>query len=145
VSAPLLVQIEWVDSRQPTASWQRVADLGYLAKCRYTSVGFLLREDERAKVLAVSIADEGDERQATGVLVTGRQAADLRNNYCLNMAGENAKGRKRRCKVKPDNPAQSRCFVEAARALGADADGETFNRVMDALLEPKGKTRTGSN
>jgi hypothetical protein len=53
------------------------------------------------------------------------------------MAGE--KGRKRKRKVKPDNPAQSKRFIEAAKALGADEDGEMFNRVMDALLKPKGK------
>lgn len=64
-----LVQIEWVDSRQPTAAWRRVSDLGYLCECRCTSVGFLLRDDDRVKVLAVSIADEGDEMQATGVFV----------------------------------------------------------------------------
>jgi hypothetical protein len=64
-----LVQIEWVDSRQPTAAWRRVSDLDYLSECRCTSVGFLLRDDDRVKVLAVSIADEGDEMQATGVYV----------------------------------------------------------------------------
>jgi hypothetical protein len=66
---PKLVQIEWVDSRQPTASWQRVAHLDYLSECRCTSVGFLLRDGDTAKVLAVSVADEGDEMQATGVFV----------------------------------------------------------------------------
>lgn len=66
---PKLVQIEWVDSRQPTASWQRVAHLDYLGECRCTSVGFLLRDGATAKVLAVSIADEGEEMQATGVFV----------------------------------------------------------------------------
>lgn len=69
MSAPKLVQIEWVDSRQPTSSWQRVSGLDYLSECRCTSVGFLLRDDARAMVLAVSIADEGDELQATGVFV----------------------------------------------------------------------------
>ncbi len=69
MSAHRLVQIEWVDSRQPTASWQRVSALDYLAECRCTSVGFLLRDSDQAKVLAASIADDGDELQATGVFV----------------------------------------------------------------------------
>jgi hypothetical protein len=69
MNTPKLVQIEWVDSRQPTASWQRVSELDYLTECRCTSVGFLLRDDAQAKVLAVSIADEGKELQATGVFV----------------------------------------------------------------------------
>lgn len=63
------VMVEWVDSRQPTASWRRVSDIDYLCECRVTSVGFLLRDDKRAKVLAASIADEGDELQATGIFV----------------------------------------------------------------------------
>ena len=61
--------IEWVDSRQPTASWQRVAHLDYLSECHCTSVGFLIRDDAQAKVLSATIADEGDELQATGVFV----------------------------------------------------------------------------
>lgn len=64
-----MVLVEWVDSRQPTASWQLVSDIGYLSECRCTSVGFLLRDDDDAKVLAASIADEGDELQATGIFV----------------------------------------------------------------------------
>lgn len=64
-----MVLVEWVDSRQPTASWQRVSDIGYLSECRCTSVGFLLRGDDNAKVLAASIADEGDELQAAGIFV----------------------------------------------------------------------------
>lgn len=69
MTAPKLVLVEWVDSRQPTAAWQRVADLGYLSECRCTSVGFLLRDGKDAKVLALSIADDGDEMQATGVFL----------------------------------------------------------------------------
>ena len=69
MSALKLVKIEWVDSRQPTASWRRVSDLGYLSECRCFSVGFLIRQDDQATVLALSISDEGDEMQATGVFV----------------------------------------------------------------------------
>lgn len=74
MSAPKLVLIVWVDSRQPTASWQRVSDLGYLSECRCTSVGFLIRDDADAKVLAASVADEGDELQASGVFVIPTKA-----------------------------------------------------------------------
>jgi hypothetical protein len=69
MTAPKAVRIEWVDSRQPTASWQRVSDLGYLNECRCVSVGFLLRKDRHTTILALSIADDGDEMQATGVFV----------------------------------------------------------------------------
>lgn len=61
------------------------------------------------------------------------------------MVGEKGKRRKRSRKVKPDDPAQSKRFVEAAKALGVDEDGETFNRVMDAILKPKGKVRRGNS
>jgi hypothetical protein len=64
------------------------------------------------------------------------------------MAGESGKRRKRSRKVKPDNPAQSKRFIEAAKALGVDEDGETFGRVLDAMLKPKPKPKPkggGSN
>jgi hypothetical protein len=60
------------------------------------------------------------------------------------MAGEKGKQRKRRPKGKPDNPAQSRKFIEAAKALGVDEDGTTFSKVMDSLLKPK-KPKGGSS
>jgi hypothetical protein len=49
------------------------------------------------------------------------------------------KGRTRKPKVKPDNPAQSRKFIEAAKRLGVDESGETFNRAMDKLVQKKPK------
>ena len=55
------------------------------------------------------------------------------------MNARGVKGKKRKTKGKPDNPAQSRKFIEAAKALGVDEDGQTFSKVMDALLKPKGK------
>lgn len=69
MNAPRLVQVEWVDSRQPTVEWRRVDDLNYLSECRCTSVGFLLYDGDQAKVLAASIADEDEKLQATGVFV----------------------------------------------------------------------------
>ena len=62
MSAPRLVLIEWVDSRQLTAAWQRVADLNYLSECRCTSVGFLLRDGKDALVREVQ------HRQKKGVI-----------------------------------------------------------------------------
>ena len=58
------------------------------------------------------------------------------------MAGEKGKRKKRRPKGKPDNPAQSRRFIEAAKALGVDESGEAFDKVMRELL--KGKKRGSS-
>jgi hypothetical protein len=59
------------------------------------------------------------------------------------MAGERGKRRKRRQRGKrtyaPDNPVQSRKFIEAAKKLGVDQDSKAFEKAMDNLLKPKGK------
>ena len=57
------------------------------------------------------------------------------------MAGEKGKRRKRRPKGKPDNPAQSKRFIEAAKALGVDESGEAFRKAMRDVLKPKGRPR----
>ena len=49
--------------------------------------------------------------------------------------------RKKRGPPKPDNPAQSRRFIEAARALGVDESGESLDKTLRTLLTPKGKKR----
>ena len=52
---------------------------------------------------------------------------------------------KRKRRVKPDDPAQSKRFVEAAKALGVDEDGESFARVLGEMLKPKAKRKGGSS
>lgn len=53
------------------------------------------------------------------------------------------RARKPRTKgVKPDNPAQSKRFSEAAKAMGADASGKPFAELTRRLLKPKGKSGT---
>jgi hypothetical protein len=64
-----LVMIEWADSRQPTASWQRLRDAAAIGYCKCCSVGFLLRDDAEVKVLAANMGDDDDDMQATGVIV----------------------------------------------------------------------------
>jgi hypothetical protein len=60
------------------------------------------------------------------------------------MATGREKRRKRTQKTyAPDNPAQSRKFMEAAKKLGVDVDGKAFEKAMGNLLKPKGKR--GSN
>jgi len=60
------------------------------------------------------------------------------------MAGESGKRRKPRPKPKPDNPAQSKRFIEAAKALGLE-NGKAFDEAMNAILKPKGRKKDGSN
>ena len=61
------------------------------------------------------------------------------------MAGENGKRKKRSRKARPDNPAQSKRFIEAAKALGADQGGEAFDQALSDLLKAKPKPKGGSN
>jgi hypothetical protein len=44
--------------------------------------------------------------------------------------------------LKPDDPAQSRRFVETAREIDADESGEAFRRAFEKIVPPKRKTRT---
>jgi hypothetical protein len=54
--------------------------------------------------------------------------------------GKDRKGKKRRrSKTAPDNPEQSRRFLEAAKNLGAHVDKKTFSDALDKLLKPKRK------
>ena len=55
------------------------------------------------------------------------------------MSTRTGKGKKRKPKGSPDNPAQSRRFIESARKLGVDESGADFQKAMDALLKPKPK------
>jgi hypothetical protein len=47
--------------------------------------------------------------------------------------------RKKRRQRKPDNPAQSRRFIEAAKKLGGDTAGGDFEKLLDGLLKQKRK------
>jgi hypothetical protein len=52
-----------------------------------------------------------------------------------------ARGKRRKRKLRthaPDNPAQSKKFIEAAKKLGVDQDGKAFEQAMKNLLKPKG-------
>ena len=47
--------------------------------------------------------------------------------------------RKRKPKGKPDNPAQSKRFIEAAKKLGVDESGEAFSKALNKLVPKKNK------
>ena len=57
----------------------------------------------------------------------------------MNARGVKGKKRKSKATYAPDNPKQSRKFMEAAKGLGVDEDGIAFKKAMDNLLKPKGK------
>jgi hypothetical protein len=56
------------------------------------------------------------------------------------MSARGVKGKKRK-KTKPDNPAQSKRFIESAKALGLDPSGKAFERAMDILAQKTQKKR----
>lgn len=62
-----LVQVEWVDSRQPTSHWERLDDLSHLAPCACMTVGYLVVESDTHVVIAHSIGDDGENPQGTGL------------------------------------------------------------------------------
>lgn len=49
-----------------------------------------------------------------------------------------AKPKKKR---RPDNPAQSRKFIEAAKALGLEKRGSDFDSTLDKVLKKKPKPK----
>jgi len=63
-----LVLIEWKDSRQPTSAWQRLGEIGKREYCACVSVGFLIQDDDKVKVLAANVADISEDMQASGVI-----------------------------------------------------------------------------
>jgi hypothetical protein len=61
------------------------------------------------------------------------------------MATGREKRGKRKRKGGPDNPAQSKRFIEAAKALGVDESGDAFRKAMNSVLKPKRKRKGGSS
>ena len=58
----------------------------------------------------------------------------------MNARGVKAKPKKRK-PTKPDNPAQSARFIEAAKKLGLDGKGQEFDKAMDVLAPYKSASR----
>jgi hypothetical protein len=57
----------------------------------------------------------------------------------MNMATGKGKRKKRGRKGAPDNPEQSKRFVEAAKKLGLEGNGDAFEKAMRELLKAKPK------
>jgi hypothetical protein len=53
--------------------------------------------------------------------------------------GREKRRKKRGGRGKPDNPAQSKRFMEAAKALGVDESGKAFKDAMDKIAQKKSK------
>lgn len=94
---PDLVLIEWVDSGQPIPSWQWLSELEPRRAHRCVSVGFLVQDDEKTKVLAPNLgASNGDEAwdQASGLFTIPTAAVTkLERLTCVSMTASTSDGR----------------------------------------------------
>ena len=65
-----LVLVEWLDSRQPIASWMRLSEFETQGVCKCVSVGFVLKKERGEIVLSPNMADIEDEQniQTCGVI-----------------------------------------------------------------------------
>jgi hypothetical protein len=55
------------------------------------------------------------------------------------MSARGVKGKKRKPKGKPGNPAQSKRFIEAAKTIGVDESGEAFKLALNKIVSKKPK------
>lgn len=64
-----IVCIEWQDSRQPASNWQLVSEMKDLEVAKCSSVGFLIHDDKKVKILAPNLADLScEDTQAAGII-----------------------------------------------------------------------------
>ncbi len=65
-----LVMIEWEDSRQPVAAWTRLSDFEAPTPVQCVSVGWLIHDGKRVKVLAPNMGDVDSDGnvQASGLI-----------------------------------------------------------------------------
>ena len=61
-----LVIITWLDSRQSNGAWQWLSEHQKLAPVEAVSVGWLIQDDDEVKVVAQSLAPDGDNVQSAG-------------------------------------------------------------------------------
>ena len=71
-----LVLVEWVDSSQPVSAWHFLDDSPALEVVHCTSVGWLVKKDARALMLAPNIGgtERGDMAQGSGFVRIPRSA-----------------------------------------------------------------------
>ena len=58
--------ITWLDSRQTDGAWQWLSQFEKLTPVEVVSVGWLIQDDDQVKVLAQSMAPDGDNLQTAG-------------------------------------------------------------------------------
>ena len=61
-----LVMVTWLDSRQTDGAWQWISQFEKMVPVEVVSVGWLIQDDDQLKVLAQSMAPDGDNVQTAG-------------------------------------------------------------------------------
>lgn len=61
-----LVMITWLDSRQTDGAWEWLSKYERLNPVEVVSVGWLIQDDDNVKVLAQSMAPDGENMQTAG-------------------------------------------------------------------------------
>ena len=61
-----LVVVTWLDSRQSSGGWKWLSELEERDPIECQSVGWLIQDGDDAKVLAQSMAPDGDDMQYAG-------------------------------------------------------------------------------
>lgn len=87
---PPLVMIEWEDSAQAAPQWQWLSEVKPPPVINCRSVGFLVRDNEREKALAISLGGSADAAQVSGVITIPTKAV-------LSMTGLTSSSRRRSC------------------------------------------------
>lgn len=68
MNCPLVI-VTWEDSAQPVSAWRHLHDLPKFAAIECTSVGWLLQDDDKIKVLAQSLGHVNEENvQGAGMM-----------------------------------------------------------------------------
>jgi hypothetical protein len=77
-----LVLVEWLDSRQPSGTWQRLADFEPAPVVQCVSVGFLVQDTDSQIALAPNMGDVGSVEyiQMSGVVYIPRSCITAIHN-----------------------------------------------------------------
>mgnify|MGYP006915363189 CR=1 FL=1 len=107
-----LVLIEWEDSRQPASGWAHLSSIDEPSVVRCVSVGWLIHNGSRVKMLAPNLGDLDDEDnvQASGIIriparsvikLTALEEPELTASSCPDLSSRLGPRRKRQATASP--------------------------------------------
>src|SRR4051812_40876859 len=106
-----LMLIEWEDSRQPASGWSYLSNLGEPSIVRCVSVGWLVHNGTKVKMLAPNLGDLDDDNvQASGVIriparsvirMTALEEPSITDSSSLGLSSRPVPKRKRQASSSP--------------------------------------------